>query len=324
MAVPDMFTGFDLIQPDYKHFGDHGIRADILVPQSPHTGKRPVIVRFHGGGLMAGDSMLLEWFPIWLLELAKKHNAIIVSPNYRLLPEASSLELFDDIEDFWTWLHSSTVTSLLASQPTPSEVDLGHILTVGDSAGGLLCICLTLAHPDEIRAAITSYPLVDIASPHFTEKRTIPIMGEIFPEEPVTQHLAQMKPGDIVSGALAPARLPLMFSATQHGYLHKFYNRDTEEDPRRELRYPFERLDQPGAQLPRGGISLLHGIQDSVVPVDGSEKFVAKAREIFKGKPGGDKISLTVRDGEHGFDYEVHLDSWLGEAIQVAVESWLE
>lgn len=67
MAVPDMFTGFDLIQPNYKHFGDHGIRADILVPQSPHTGKRPVIVRFHGGGLV-GTLLITPW---WNFQLTR-------------------------------------------------------------------------------------------------------------------------------------------------------------------------------------------------------------------------------------------------------------
>lgn len=43
---------FDVIQTIYKHVGDHGIRADFLVPQTAPTGKRPVIVRFHGGGFV--------------------------------------------------------------------------------------------------------------------------------------------------------------------------------------------------------------------------------------------------------------------------------
>jgi len=46
---------FNLIQTDYKKVGEHGIRADILVPKAPFTGKRPVILRFHGGGLVSDD-----------------------------------------------------------------------------------------------------------------------------------------------------------------------------------------------------------------------------------------------------------------------------
>jgi acetyl esterase/lipase len=46
------FQGFDLIQATYKHVGDHAVRVDVLVPQTLETGKRPTIVRFHGGGLV--------------------------------------------------------------------------------------------------------------------------------------------------------------------------------------------------------------------------------------------------------------------------------
>lgn len=48
---------FDLIQTEYKHVQDHGIRTDVLVPQTAFRGKRPVIVRFHGGGLVRTPSM---------------------------------------------------------------------------------------------------------------------------------------------------------------------------------------------------------------------------------------------------------------------------
>lgn len=45
--------GFDVLQTNFKHVGGHPIRADVLVPQKPHTGKRPVILHFHGGGLVS-------------------------------------------------------------------------------------------------------------------------------------------------------------------------------------------------------------------------------------------------------------------------------
>jgi cephalosporin-C deacetylase-like acetyl esterase len=45
-------AGLDLIQATYKEVNDHKIRTDILIPQKPYTGKRPVIIRFHGGGLV--------------------------------------------------------------------------------------------------------------------------------------------------------------------------------------------------------------------------------------------------------------------------------
>jgi cephalosporin-C deacetylase-like acetyl esterase len=52
MADLTKIQGFDLFQETYKYVGDHAIRADILVPQTNYTGKRPAIARFHGGGLV--------------------------------------------------------------------------------------------------------------------------------------------------------------------------------------------------------------------------------------------------------------------------------
>jgi hypothetical protein len=74
----------------------------------------------------------MEWFPQWVLDLAKKHNAVIATANYRLLPEATSLEIYEDIEGFWSWLHSPEVEVLLSSCPSPAKLDLDRIITAGE------------------------------------------------------------------------------------------------------------------------------------------------------------------------------------------------
>lgn len=49
------------------------------------------------------------------------------------------------------------------------------------------------------------------------------------------------------------------------------------------------------------------------------------ARDVMKGKPGGDRIVLALRERGHGFDGMVRLEEvWLQESLQVAVEVWLE
>ena len=50
--VDNKLDGFDVVQANYKTVGNHGIRSDLLIPKSPFQGKRPVIVFFHGGGLV--------------------------------------------------------------------------------------------------------------------------------------------------------------------------------------------------------------------------------------------------------------------------------
>lgn len=45
-------AGFDAIETTYKKVDDHAIRTDLFVPQTAASGKRPVIIRIHGGGLV--------------------------------------------------------------------------------------------------------------------------------------------------------------------------------------------------------------------------------------------------------------------------------
>ncbi|KAE8386365.1 hypothetical protein ETB97_011581 [Aspergillus alliaceus] len=325
IASHEKLVGFDVLQTSYKKIGDHEIRADFVIPHSEASGKRPLIVRFHGGGLITGDSLCMEWFPHWLLDLAKKHNAVIASANYRLLPEATSLDIFEDVEDFWTWLHSSEVAKFLSSRVDHVTLDLDRIITAGESAGGLLSISLGLAHPDKIRAATATYPGLDMASAHFSTPSPTPLTDLPITESLVDEALAQVKPGAIRSSVHLPDRLDLMLAAIQYGRLTDLYERGIDSSLHREIRYPLEKLDQPDAKVPRGGIAIIQGLQDIIVPAEGNEKFVQKARQVMKGQLGSDKILLTLRDGGHGFEVETRLEEeWVQEHLKEAVEAWLE
>ncbi|GKZ20244.1 hypothetical protein AbraIFM66951_001424 [Aspergillus brasiliensis] len=322
-------AGFDLVQTNYKTVGDHKIRADFIIPQSNYTGKRPVILRFHGGGFLTGDSLYFEWFPQYLFDIAKQYNAVIVSPNYRLLPEATSLDLFDDIEDFWIWLHSSAAAELLSSQPTPIELDLDRIMTAGESAGGTLSICLALAHPEEIRAGTASFPglvLKPVEGASVQDDR--PSLSGLPLEEAnrlVDEAIKRGEEGIYQSAVAPPERLALMLASIETGRHYELYERGTEKDPRRPLRHSMERLDEPDVKIPRGGISIRHGLNDDIVPPALSQAFVDKARKVLTGKPGGDKIVLTLRPGGHGFESETTGDEeWLQENLRFAIETWLE
>ena len=55
-TISPKFSSFSILQTEYKKVHDHGIRADLLIPKSiTAEGKRPVIVQFHGGGLVLID-----------------------------------------------------------------------------------------------------------------------------------------------------------------------------------------------------------------------------------------------------------------------------
>jgi acetyl esterase/lipase len=87
-------------------------------------------------------------------------SAIIVSLNYRLLPESSVLEVLGDVEDHCQWLHHSRHMLLQRETNGTMKADLSRIMTIGDSVGVYLNLQMGLSHPNEIRAVNAVYSMV--------------------------------------------------------------------------------------------------------------------------------------------------------------------
>lgn len=65
---------------------------------------------------------------------------------------------------------------------------------------------------------------------------------------------------------------------------------------------------------------IIHGLQDSVVPVEGSEKFVQKVLE----QDLKTKVQLSLYPGDHGLDIPFNLDHpWLADGLKLVIPSWL-
>lgn len=69
-----------------------------------------------------------------LVQLAELKKAVIVSANYRLLPEATGKDIIEDLTDFYDWVQKSLPTKV-SNMSNGSEVDLNNILVAGESAG---------------------------------------------------------------------------------------------------------------------------------------------------------------------------------------------
>ncbi|KAJ5242769.1 uncharacterized protein N7469_001096 [Penicillium citrinum] len=322
MTVPSdpKIDGFEVIQTSYKKIEDHRIRCDILIPKAKHERKRPVIINFHGGGLVVGDSLLMFIWPTWLSELALTYGALIISPNYRLMPEATSTEIFQDIEDFWTWIHSPALSDLLEGHSTPTEIDLGHIMTVGGSAGGTLSLYLALAYPTKICSAVAAYPGTNLASKAYTEPRAGPVWGQNVAESVFHNIMKTANIGAPVSSIVSPERSAFMIACIQHGHLGRLYALGSENTPR-EVLSPIVRLEKSGGRVPKGGIVVIQGREDTVIPMAETEEFVAQARKLTSAYD----IVFVDQDGEHGFDLNSKLDdAWLQQALKRAIETWVE
>ncbi|KAH7240442.1 Alpha/Beta hydrolase protein [Fusarium solani] len=292
------FAGFHILETTYKVVSDHEIACHVLIPKalferakhSP-TDPRPILFRIHGGGFVSGSSLFPNFFAPWHLELATRHDAIIVSCDYRLAPEASIHDIVEDVEDFFSWIYTDLPS--FVSNSANVNVYTTRIMTAGDSAGGYLSLLVGLNHSSEIRAVTASYPLVDAKSPHFTELYEKPMFG--FPHLPVSllrDHQASFVQNG-GSGELFPSN-------------------------KRDL-HILEKLED-GGRFPRGGLFVWHGKGDTVVPVQGSVKLSEKIGEVNPDLP----FTLAIQEGDHGFDEKSSIDEpWMQEGLKGLVAAWL-
>jgi acetyl esterase/lipase len=323
------FSEFTIFTTAYKTVSGHQITADVLVPTkliasspstSPSTASqpRPILLRFHGGGFITGSSLFPDFFPKWGLELALRESAVIVSPDYRLMPESSVEDALEDMEDLWTWVHAELPGFIQAKTNRTVAVDTERILNIGESAGGYFSLMLALSHPDAVRAVAGAYPMLDLKDKYFTEAFVKKIFGQEvqFPRSILDEHLEKVRKGELGSIRTADPRLermPLMMA-----YIHNGLYKEPFAADNRKL-FPFDRLHD-GAKFPRGGLFVWHGNEDSVVPASGS----IKLKQVIEEVDPQLKFRLALREGEHGFDAETKLgDQWISEGLKDITSAWL-
>lgn len=163
----DRLADFDLKDMVYKRIDGHKIQASVLVQKHSHPGKRPVIVRWHGGGLVNGHRLFAQWVAPYILDLARRTGAIMIFPDYRLLPGVdSALEILEDVKDFFAWLSTDGLSGSFGSD---ISADLDNVLVCGESAGGWLALQSGfLQVPARIRAIIAQYPMIDMRDDHWS------------------------------------------------------------------------------------------------------------------------------------------------------------
>lgn len=104
------------------------IRLRLYVPQTqdPLKSAAPVLIYYHGGGLVAGG---LDWYDTVVRALANRGRCIVVAVGYRLAPENPYPAASDDA---WTALRWVT------DQASEIRADPRRLAVGGDSTGGFL------------------------------------------------------------------------------------------------------------------------------------------------------------------------------------------
>jgi len=306
----EKLAAFNIHNTPYQQINSQEITTDVFIPKDIKPGKYPLIVRFHGGFLITGSSLNLNFFPPWVFDFALKHSAILVSPNYVKLPESTGLDILDNLEHFWKWLRSdlqATVTSMAGSDVS---VDQSQTLIIGHSAGGYLAAQSALTQPKgSIKGVVAAYPMLDMSS-KFGQH---PFGSPMLPASTIHEHLATMKPGEVITGLPMPPleRLGLAVAIVQHHRFPKFLG------PEKPL-YPIDVLKEKNSFPP---LFIYHGTEDSAVDVAGTKKFV----EVAKGVMDSDRMVVRLEPGDHGFDAMVGIEeSWMKEGLTLVSRAWLE
>ena len=110
------------------------IPARVYTPDG--AGPFPVIVYFHGGGWVIGNKQVYDG---GARGLAKQANAVVVSVDYRLSPEARFPAAWDDSLAAYKW----TLANAATLKGDPKKLALA-----GESAGGNLAVATAIAVRD--------------------------------------------------------------------------------------------------------------------------------------------------------------------------------
>lgn len=125
------------------------IGARIYTPSG--AGPFPVVVYFHGGGWVIANKVVYDG---GARGISKQANAIVVSVDYRLAPDAKFPAAWDDAFAAYKWV---------ASNASSINGDPKRLALAGESAGGNLAIATAVAVRDarlrQPRAILAIYPV---------------------------------------------------------------------------------------------------------------------------------------------------------------------
>ncbi|CBX95999.1 hypothetical protein IAQ61_004821 [Plenodomus lingam] len=303
------FDSFHVYRTSYKNIGPHAIDVGILVPKDLKPGSHPLLVKFHGGGLVTGDCLYPDWIGAFFVPFIHRTNCITVLPNYRLIPEHTGADILSDLDNFWAWFHSDAFPLFLKSQGITAELDYNHVLVSGDSAGGYMTLMSGLTQPKgSIKALLAQYPMTD----SLRRKPMDELYGQPSPPPTlVDEHISSITPDVVLSSATPPARMNISYALSVYGRYLEFFGNEKDMWPL----YLIEKKDY----LPPTWI--VHGDADTAVSIEDSKAFVEKARRLDRVE-----VQLVVRPGqEHGFDISVkeNKEAWLKQGLQWVEKKWL-
>jgi acetyl esterase/lipase len=126
----------------YKALPNGSLNADIYLPSSRLSNPpSPILLFIHGGSWISGSRK--DFPPAYFHEFLAR-NFVVVSIDYRLLPESSFLgDQLQDIEDVEPWIRGELPE--IMNREGKGKLDGERVVVLGLSAGAhlaLLTVCI--------------------------------------------------------------------------------------------------------------------------------------------------------------------------------------
>jgi acetyl esterase/lipase len=175
------------------------IDFDLYLPASaPGPSGHPLVIWFHGGGLLQGNKENLppHFRRLPSIPLGKDgqtEHVAVISPNYRLAPQVPILDILSDVTALLEYVRTKLNDKLKKDDRGDHLIDTSRIGLSGGSAGGYLAMIAGLAVPpratDEavggyrgekgIRCIAPFYPITDLEDPFWaTKTNPVPWAGK--------------------------------------------------------------------------------------------------------------------------------------------------
>jgi hypothetical protein len=174
------------------------IQFDLYLPPKP-SANVPLIIWFHGGGLLQGNKENLpphfRRLPQHIYSTPRGDEQVaVLSPNYRLAPQVPIIDILSDITHLVAFVQTQ-LNGRLKKEGKEYTIDMERICLSGGSAGGYLALIAGLGVPksanDEtvggyrgesgIKCIAPFYPITDLTDEFWsTETDPVPWMNRSY------------------------------------------------------------------------------------------------------------------------------------------------
>ncbi|KAF4835181.1 Non-reducing polyketide synthase ausA [Colletotrichum tropicale] len=305
--------------------GDTTINADVVYPVKSDGSPAVVLLHYHGGFLIVGDRY--SFLPYWLVHACASRGWVFVTPDYRLMPESTAHDAIQDAADAYEWAWSSL--------PKVLGRPVGSLSLAGSSAGGYLALSTAVSAVKKPSALLLIYGMLDPSGTRYTSAgknifdRPIIATGPILEAWPMRKVSGEYRKPVSAYPIVDPATDPkfALASALHIDAIFPDYMAGVPGLARQIAAEGITAVPEQHRQLfplDFGHLSglppvmLLHGANDSAVPLECSIKAAGKLQE------SGVRVLVEFpSDAQHGFDArvgDVNIETSAGDAV-IAVES---